>query len=166
MNHIVFVIAGIGMAVVIGYAFWIKIRVLRLKTDILELAVDLRQSAIRLGKTDDPAFKWTFQLLKIAAGDFCGQISLPTMAYLAVVRKDKVEWPVSDDPELQKALTACKNRLGQRMSQYILLETLGGLTILLLVFGLVCVFVPTKMIQEAIAKSSDFLYQSVTYGRC
>jgi len=151
MNHFIFALVGLGMAFLIGYAFWIKIRLLWLKTDILSLAADLRESAIILGRTDDLAYKQTLELTTNTVVSFCSMISLPTMVYLGLVTSNReTDWPKSDNPDMQAAIDRCQNGVGSRIARYVLLETGLGLLTMLLMFGLVSVFAPSRMIWKAV----------------
>jgi hypothetical protein len=155
IEHIAFASVGVGMAITVGYAFWIRIRVLQLKADLLTVASELRDSAARLGQAEDQGFQDAFRTVLFCA-EHCQNLSLPVMVYLSVTRGQRkpAVLPRSDHAEMQAAIESSMNTMGNRVARYILIESAFGLLVLFLLFGLVCIFVPSRAIWDAIRKAT------------
>jgi hypothetical protein len=121
-------VASVLLALVIAYASWTKISLLRLKADLLEIMVKLQKRGLECGWLDDPAFKAAINIIFFVekSAEF---ISMPTIDFIT----DRI--PSSDgsgfgqltkNSALQNAIKQSINDVSARATNYVLRDTLAG----------------------------------------
>ena len=69
------------MAVVLGYAFWVKIREVAFRINLLEIYVDLRDQVKPLGGLEDKGYLKAVENITALLG-FTSYLSIPILFYL------------------------------------------------------------------------------------
>jgi hypothetical protein len=134
VDHLLLVLCGLGLAIVIGYSLWIRVRVLLLKTDLLEIYADFRQGATKLGRLDDPIYVKVCETLDSFL-DLADTLSLPFFVCLISLKKIVVTtnpWPVGSGQEFEKLAAETSERMGKVIADYLMFRTLAGICFLLI----------------------------------
>lgn len=125
----------IGISLTLSYAFWVRVRVLRLQQDIYDIRDELFDEACRLEAHDDPAYCQTRQFLNGLAGS-AADLSVPAMIYLVSQSPSPPlgDWkPTTNNAELQVAIDKSIHASARRIVFYLSHETLTGVAIWMLI---------------------------------
>jgi hypothetical protein len=127
---IVLFFSGIGLALVMAYAFWVEFRVLRLKLDLMTIILDFAQEAKRLGIKDHPEFL-KIQLATLRTVKHADRWSYPSFLYFLL--KSEANGlrigppPVkTNDPQVINLIGRYNIQFGMRLADYLICETLCG----------------------------------------
>lgn len=127
----------IGFALIglsLGYACWVKVRVIRLREDLFEIRDDLFDAARRLNGFNDPAYREA-RIHIHALITMADSISIPCVLFLSQSASEK-ESASSSNPAMQEAIDKAKRLYIQRTQRYLFGETLGGLLVTAVVWAL------------------------------
>ncbi len=118
------------LTLLIQYAIWTRLRVIRLRNDLRRFAAELHTAALSAGRTGDRAFLDEMRSMEahIALAD---GYSVAAASYLlwAVHKYPELfgaQAVRSDSPSFQTILDRSHNRLVRRIADYMTHETLGG----------------------------------------
>jgi hypothetical protein len=134
-DHILLAVCGVGAAFVFGYAFWIKVRQLSFRADLMEIGLDLRDKVAALGGLEDKGYVQAAWSVK-AIMAFTDKLSLPMLFHLFAVSRDVARgqddslW--SGDPAIEAAIREAIGRTNRRIACYVFHQTLAGLAVLTL----------------------------------
>lgn len=123
-EFIVALIASLVFTAAIAYVVWIRIRVLRLKTDLMNILLALRHEAMILGCPSDPAYR-TFCRAIMGMEENADLLSLSAIRYA----KDHIQVENqlgSENPDMQKVLDTFSAKVSSRVANYLIRETLSG----------------------------------------
>lgn len=142
---------GLSLALVIAYAFWVKIRVLKLQANALTIAARLRSAAHRLECREDPAYVFGWQRV-LALCDFAPMLSGPSVVYLIVTSR---LWPSSVAPsskniEMQEAIEKANAEIGHLFFRFITHDLLTGWFI-----RAILLFVPKRVVSRQAEEAAD-----------
>jgi hypothetical protein len=115
-----------GIWAPIAYAWWVKIRVMRLRQDLYDVRDQLFDVAADRKGSEDPAYVAARDHLNSVAA-ISADLSIPLLIFL-ISQSDGEEFvrPISKDAELQAAIDKMYRWSADRLSSYILKETLSG----------------------------------------
>ncbi len=121
----VLTVGMIIISLVLSYAWWCKVRVLRLKNFFYDLRDELDSTAEKLGAIDDPAYQWYREHLSMNA-DTAEDLSVALIAYALArgVRPGTDE--KTENVDLQKAIDDASNRVTDRLYRYLFSEMATG----------------------------------------
>jgi hypothetical protein len=128
LDTVILGVCGLALAAVIGYAFWVKIRVLDLQADLRLLLVRLDTEAAKRGETHDPAYRHARSLL-LGMSEAAPLVSVPILVYLAGVARKKEPHPAapkSDNPVLQAVIEHTLAAAYCRVTWYLMHHTVIG----------------------------------------
>lgn len=115
-----------GLSACITYAWWVVLRVMRLRQDLLTIRDGLFDCATNLHALDDPAYRAARHSMN-ALVHMASALSLRTMVFLFVNRdRDGRTFPEPSTPEVGRAIDTAFNAVSKRIYHYILNETFGG----------------------------------------
>lgn len=139
-------VASFCLGLVIAYAWWTKVRVLRLRQHLFAIRDEMWDSANRLGQLDDPAHREYRDVIN--ATIYCaGTITPITIIYCGMlIRKAKTSFAQPPKPlsaEIEAIIAKAKERVNRRMVKYLTRETLSGLML-----GILLCLIP-KRLREA-----------------
>lgn len=108
------------------YAWWTKIRVLKLRQDIFDKRDHLFDVAARLDEFDDPGYR-AARLHLNSMLDMAKYFSVQSVEYMVKVgHLAPVKQTVSPNKELQEAIDDTFNWLIDRIAKYLIRETFSG----------------------------------------
>lgn len=144
----------VGAAMVsaaLGYACWVKVRVIRLREDIFAIRNRLFDKMTDLSSHDDPAYRHIRDELNTAL-QIADLISIPLLAYFwHMYRHDpQPEQRRSDREQVQRGVDAARVRLRRRLASYLSRETLTGLMSQAIVAA-----IPAKAIRKEVQQGVD-----------
>jgi hypothetical protein len=121
---------SLGLALVGAYAFWVRLRVLKLQTALLEVQFNLYEKARTENGLNDPAYRHTREVLKTTI-DMAETISVSTVMYMVGVALAKKQLydavPVkSENPTLQKAIEEAYDQTVKVGVRFLKRDTLSG----------------------------------------
>src|SRR5262249_29281640 len=107
------------LAVTVGYALWVHIRVARLRIHLLEWRADLFDAVRRLDGLEDPAYQTLdryFQYFHLIAP----MISFPYLIHLFLIGRKypQTEARTSQNPQIQAVIEQYRDLLDQRLDSY------------------------------------------------
>lgn len=138
MFRISFFIGVLLISLSVTYAWWVKVRIIRLREDIYDKRDWLFDTAARLDSFSDPAYKAARIHLNSIAG-IAKFLSVQVVAFLSTQGQLKDAPRIkSDNPELQAAINDVFRWSAERIARYLLKETLSGWVI----YGLLSGFNP------------------------
>lgn len=111
----------------ITYAWWVKVRVLRLRDDLFSIRDRLFDAAESAQAFDDPAYRYARNSINSTIR-LAGTLSVPTAIYLFI----KVDLrgissrPVSGNESLQASITEALEERDGRVAKYLARETFSG----------------------------------------
>jgi hypothetical protein len=171
MTGIFFVlgVSGVTLGLVTGYAFWVKIRTLALKAELLEMYAELQHVAIKSGRLSDPAYLFMQERLD-AFLLMADAISWPVMVYLVAIsrrepRSEMTKPVASIDPQMDTAIKETREKLVNRVSHHIIHRTLTGT-----IWWLMLRLLPKNMVKEevsgAVKASATMMIHRNSYSHC
>lgn len=130
-----FVLACSGISLVVTYFWWVKVRVWMFRQDLFRIRDELWDSMVSEGMADDPDYR-SFREAINAVIRLAPVLSIVTVLGV-VLERDEFRVAIPDHPRLAPLVKA-RNMVFYRVTRYLLLETLSGLSILalLVAFGL------------------------------
>jgi hypothetical protein len=139
------IVSSAALAGLIGYAFWVPVRLLRLQADLLEIYAGLREEAARLNALNDPAFLRADESL-LEAIRSPELFSVPIMIYLHGAKQKMLSpnFP-SANPAVQEMLLRVKDAASLRLANYLIYETLTGR-----IFWLLLRVLPRKVAKQEV----------------
>ena len=121
----------VGMMMIslaLSYAWWYKVRVIRLRQDLFDARDALFDSALEMGALDDPAYRAARRHLN-AIVQLADAITLPVLAFVLHRGVSRNEMLNSNNVCLQKEIDAALDRCADRLVTYLLRETFTGLIV-------------------------------------
>ncbi|HBI43960.1 MAG TPA: hypothetical protein DDY78_14080 [Planctomycetales bacterium] len=170
LDWIILTGSGIALAIVIGYALWVPIRVLSLQADLLEIYAETYLKIAKLDALNDKAY------VEVRAGipamlRQADLFSVPVMLYLSGIGPRKVfptSLPVSDDLRVQLVMDWAISAASLRLADYLIYETLTGRILWLLMR-----FLPRRVAKQEIQNGAAGLmermrmvHHSMPVGSC
>jgi hypothetical protein len=151
---IVTAIASIIMALGLGYAFWIPLRALWFKADLLHILDQFLEEATAAGGIEDNAFKacWAVLWAIEEAGEHWS-IALALSFYTGQKLAEQEEVNASpvklitSNAALQAAIAKARGAISLRLARYIILETASGWGLALALLP-----IPQKEVRKAIQR--------------
>lgn len=121
-----FFVGVLLLSVGVSYAWWTKVRVLWLRQDIYDIRDNLFMQSARLGRADDEAVKCARDHLN-ALARVAPVISIPLVITAINIGEAEVRaLPKSENAKLNKFIKASMDNAGNRISRYLMRETLTG----------------------------------------
>lgn len=145
-------IGALLFSITVGYACWVKIRVIRLTEDLFAIRDGLFDKICDLAAFDDPAYRATREHLNVLIR-LVPTLSVPVIVHwgsIAGSESSKESFPASDHKDVQEAIAAAFLKAGERVLRYLRNETLGGIALLLLSF---CIRTVKQVSPESLARS-------------
>ena len=128
----IFLIIGmLTVSFALTYAWWCKVRVIRLRQDIFDRRDELFDLAAKLAGHSDPAYKDARRQLNTIAS-VADTISIPVFLYW-IYRGERTKREVHQhaDPQMQAAIDEALMWCAERVARYLLRETLDGVFLML-----------------------------------
>jgi hypothetical protein len=129
--YLLYCFSSIALAGVTAYSFWVKIRVIRLKADYIEIMLDFRDQARKIGATEEVAYQRFMYLMRYCVRTHAERLSFATTLYIHLkceangIQPEQQPFPI-DNPKLRDAIDVASHRLGRRSIDYMAYETLTG----------------------------------------
>lgn len=137
------VFASLLLSVTIAYAWWVKVRVVRLREDLFQIRDRLFDLALARGRLNDSGYRRAREHIN-AVIRMAGTVSIPTVLFTAF-RCTSSAGPIkADDPELQETIDRAMDQLVQRVTRYLIRETLTGLAA-----SFVALLIPRSVVHQA-----------------
>lgn len=127
IDSVRFLVGFVLLSWVLAYAWWVKVRVLRLRDDLFAIRDRLFDAAQSEAGFDDPAYCYARNSINCTIR-LAGTLSVPTVIYMCAKADGKSvpSRPGSKSADLQQAVTAALDDRDTRVVKYLLNETLGG----------------------------------------
>lgn len=126
------------ISLAVTYAWWVRIRVTRLRQDLFEIRDALFIQAAKWGEFDDPGYRATREYINGLASQ-ANTITLPTLMYFIAVGKNDDQsasegeplFPHAASTRMERASQAALAEVSARLVDYLLRETLTGWAVML-----------------------------------
>lgn len=120
-------LCGLILGVVFGYAFWIRVRVIGLRADLLDIFGELGEKVAKSNASADPGFLATAKIFELNIR-FADSFSYALLSYCGKTGpKEPFTPPKSPRSDVQEWINEAIERTRERIADYISKETLSGL---------------------------------------
>lgn len=130
MQTLSFIAGPLLISLAVSYAWWSKVRVIRIRQDIFDKRDELFDLAVELNGLDDPAYRFARDHLNALAATV-ESLSLPALFFVAAEMcgddAPSTTRPRHADPRMDEKIVATMGWCSTRIMRYLLRETASGL---------------------------------------
>ena len=126
---VLIIVGMLAVSLALSYAWWCKVRVIRLRQDLFDMRDALFDAALEIGCLDDPAYRAVRRHFNAIAGT-AGFITIPVFVFLLHRGVVKNQLLNSENSQMQKVIDSALESCANRVIVYLLKETFTGAIVL------------------------------------